>query len=566
MVMAAPSPQQVGREFVRQYYTILHEAPEILHRFYSAASTFVHGGVDRPGHCVEEPVVGQLDIDKKIRQLAFKDCHTKIRQVDAQATIGSGVVVQVTGELSNNGEPMRRFMQTFVLAPQTPKKFYVHNDIFRYQDEVYQDLSDADEAAVSEEQQQAEAPLEPEPEQLQQSEPQHQVEVQEEPNGASEASVAHLHSASSSSGSSSSASSIANHVETVAVAAAAVPQAPEETAVVASAPVVVEPVVAVAQQQAPPQAQAEEPVREVKQPGVPSSWAKIITNKEAQQVSANPAVQQQQQPQSTGAPKQQREPRQPAAQQQQQQQQKTSLQNGSLNNKSNGKPHVPPQQQSSNNRQSTSSNQQPQQQQQQQQQPRENKENREHRESVNKENSKDLDLDDIEKRFGRYPDGQQIFVGNLNQDISEPELRDFFSTYGKVCEVRINANTKQQSGRRLPNYGFVVFEERQAVEALLGNSKSSNVTYKSDKGAEYRLNVEEKRNRQGRGNRDGGGFKGANRSTSNGSANNGPAKRNFERRDFNEPPHAETAARDGQQQQQPTRNANNRSNGNGRRS
>lgn len=131
MVMAYPSPQQVGREFVRQYYTVLHEAPEYLHRFYSSSSTFVHGGVDRPGHNVEEPVIGQFEIDKKIRSLAFKDCHTKIRQVDAQATVGSAVVVQVTGELSNNGEPMRRFMQTFVLAPQNPKKFYVHNDIFR---------------------------------------------------------------------------------------------------------------------------------------------------------------------------------------------------------------------------------------------------------------------------------------------------------------------------------------------------------------------------------------------------------------------------------------------------
>jgi Nuclear transport factor 2 (NTF2) domain len=39
----------------------------------------------------------------------------------------------VSGELSNNGQPLRRFMQTFVLAPQSPKKYYVHNDIFRYQ-------------------------------------------------------------------------------------------------------------------------------------------------------------------------------------------------------------------------------------------------------------------------------------------------------------------------------------------------------------------------------------------------------------------------------------------------
>ena len=50
---------------------------------------------------------------------------------------------------------MRRFMQTFVLAPQTPKKFYVHNDIFRYQDEVYQDNSDTE----SEDPQQTETTL-----------------------------------------------------------------------------------------------------------------------------------------------------------------------------------------------------------------------------------------------------------------------------------------------------------------------------------------------------------------------------------------------------------------------
>lgn len=34
---------------------------------------------------------------------------------------------------------MRRFTQTFVLAPQAPKKYYVHNDIFRYQDFGYAD-------------------------------------------------------------------------------------------------------------------------------------------------------------------------------------------------------------------------------------------------------------------------------------------------------------------------------------------------------------------------------------------------------------------------------------------
>ena len=34
---------------------------------------------------------------------------------------------------------MRRFMQTFILAFQSPKKYYIHNDIFRYQDVVFND-------------------------------------------------------------------------------------------------------------------------------------------------------------------------------------------------------------------------------------------------------------------------------------------------------------------------------------------------------------------------------------------------------------------------------------------
>lgn len=47
--------------------------------------------------------------------------------------------LQVSGELSNAGHPMRRFTQTFVLAAQAPTKYYVHNDIFRYQDFDYAD-------------------------------------------------------------------------------------------------------------------------------------------------------------------------------------------------------------------------------------------------------------------------------------------------------------------------------------------------------------------------------------------------------------------------------------------
>ena len=105
---------------------------------------------------------------------------------------------------------------------------------------------------------------------------------------------------------------------------------------------------------------------------------------------------------------------------------------------------------------------------------------------------------DDEKRFSRYVDEQQVFVGNLNPDLSMAELRACFGTYGHVLDIRINSNNKHQTGRRLPNYGFVIFEDKQCVERLLSATNANNLTYKSDKGVEYRLNIEEKRARQGR--------------------------------------------------------------------
>lgn len=126
---------------------------------------------------------------------------------------------------------------------------------------------------------------------------------------------------------------------------------------------------------------------------------------------------------------------------------------------------------------------------------------------------------DDDKRFGsRYPDTHQIFVGNLQPDISEEDLKEFFGKHGKVLEVRINTNNKQPTGKRVPNYGFIVFEAKETVENLLKGNKPTNLLYKNDKGVEHRLNIEEKRAKQGGGG-GGGGKSGnrGNRSSSNGS-------------------------------------------------
>ncbi|GFY52423.1 ras GTPase-activating protein-binding protein 2 [Trichonephila inaurata madagascariensis] len=142
--------QYVAFKFIRFYYTQMNENPLLLHNLYSDDSSFVHSGLDQPGQKMHS-VIGQKDIHECIMQLNFKDCHAKIRQVKSQAILGEEIVVQVTGEFSNNGKPMRPFLQTVILVKQPSGKYYVSNDIFCYLDDIFpaEDNEDVDEDVVT---------------------------------------------------------------------------------------------------------------------------------------------------------------------------------------------------------------------------------------------------------------------------------------------------------------------------------------------------------------------------------------------------------------------------------
>ena len=60
----------------------------------------------------------------------FKDTKVRVTNVDSQGS-DANIVIQVIGEISNQGQPHKRFVQTFVLAEQT-NGYFVLNDIFRY--------------------------------------------------------------------------------------------------------------------------------------------------------------------------------------------------------------------------------------------------------------------------------------------------------------------------------------------------------------------------------------------------------------------------------------------------
>ncbi|XP_067671819.1 ras GTPase-activating protein-binding protein 2-like isoform X3 [Haliotis asinina] len=463
MVMETPSPQCVGREFVRQYYTLLHEAPVHLHRFYSHNSCFVHGGVEKPGE-EQPPVMGQADIHKKIMSLNFRDCHAKIRQVDSQATVGNAVVVQVTGELSNNGEPMRRFMQTFVLAPQSPKKYYVHNDIFRYQDEVFHD-NDSDDAEVAEEAGDSEQDVVENGQQVDSGTQESTTSFYDQPPPLSNGS-SHVEDVDEAVGVAEEGKDVEEKLEledekfdekvelksspgapSVAIAPSAATTTPGTASTITEAT----------------HDDEEEPQVEAK----PFSWA-AMASKNTVSGSAPPPV-------SSPTVKSQQTRPEPKPD--------PSLAAAAAAATAAPQPQRPPRTFNDEGPDSF-------------RQAREQRsEQRGERTSMSRD---DGDNDSISGRRGsRFPDSHQLFVGNLPHNISEKELKSFFEQYGKVMELRINTKS---GGGKLPNFGFVVFDSPQPVQDILRIKQTQPIKYNG----EHRLNVEEKKPR-GDGGRIGGG-------------------------------------------------------------
>ncbi|KAK9748143.1 hypothetical protein RND81_02G038800 [Saponaria officinalis] len=133
MAMQAESPagtppaQIVGNAFVEQYYHILHQSPELVYRFYQDSS--VLSRPDSTGAITSATTM--QGINEKILSLNYKDFVAEIKTADAQQSLGDGVVVLVTGYLTEKDNMRKKFAQTFFLAPQE-KGYYVLNDVFRY--------------------------------------------------------------------------------------------------------------------------------------------------------------------------------------------------------------------------------------------------------------------------------------------------------------------------------------------------------------------------------------------------------------------------------------------------
>ncbi|XP_054257405.1 ras GTPase-activating protein-binding protein 1-like isoform X2 [Macrosteles quadrilineatus] len=506
MVMeVSPSPQCVGREFVRQYYTLLNKAPTHVHRFYNNNSSFVHGGLDvfnREG----KPAVGQKQIHQCIQQLNFRDCHAKITQVDSQATLGNGVVVQVTGELSNGGQPMRRFTQTFVLGAQSPKQYYVHNDIFRYQDLVFGD-DDPDQESHHYE------PEDEEPEHPPQSEhPQVQQQQQQESTYYQTALPPTMPTVNGT-----------PHVEHVTepTPVQPTPATPSYNDIIPHH---------VPQQ--PPQMQPPPPQTvpvygavTVSEPEQPESADIEIEDKQPQDqyTTPPPLDQDNNNPPLTQDNVSSNEPKTYAS---------TLVKSGggvanfntspSAPSKSPPSPPPPMTRLESRNNEINMGG------------PRggvgmrplrgsgpvgrggmgRGMENRPPRQSLSEDSreygGREEPASDGDRRRSvnsqtQYSDDHQLFLGNLPLNASENDLRDLFKTYGPIVDLRImsKSNLKGQNGNKVPNYGFIIFERVETVQAVLN---ARPIFFPGENAV--KLNVEEKKTKP---RSDGGGGGGGGR-------------------------------------------------------
>ncbi|XP_076945564.1 nuclear transport factor 2-like [Bidens hawaiensis] len=133
------SPQVVGNAFVQQYYRILHQSPGLVHWFYQNISK-----LGRPEEDGSMSITTTMDaINSKILSLNYDEFRAEIKSVDAQESLSGGVNVLVTGYLTGKDNVLKKFTQSFFLAPQD-KGYFVLNDMFRYIEESVQNNGNID--------------------------------------------------------------------------------------------------------------------------------------------------------------------------------------------------------------------------------------------------------------------------------------------------------------------------------------------------------------------------------------------------------------------------------------
>ncbi|KAL3111360.1 hypothetical protein niasHT_019590 [Heterodera trifolii] len=129
----------LARLFLKEYYTKLSDRPSEAGIFYGDDSHFVHADVEE---------TGRENIQRAIGNMGFEDCKARfysLKTVSLPMQGDNAKLIQVCGELTlvkaavQKQQPVlpRRFVQTIILAHQTPTVLYVKSDVFQWLDTAF---------------------------------------------------------------------------------------------------------------------------------------------------------------------------------------------------------------------------------------------------------------------------------------------------------------------------------------------------------------------------------------------------------------------------------------------
>ncbi|KAF8394231.1 hypothetical protein HHK36_020438 [Tetracentron sinense] len=125
---APVSAAQVGSYFVGQYYQVLQGQPDLVHHFYTDASTMLRVDGDSNESASAMPEIHALIISLNFTGIEIKTAHSL-------KSLNGGILVMVSGSVQTKDfSDRRKFVQSFFLATQE-KGYFVLNDIFHFIDE-----------------------------------------------------------------------------------------------------------------------------------------------------------------------------------------------------------------------------------------------------------------------------------------------------------------------------------------------------------------------------------------------------------------------------------------------
>lgn len=135
---AAISPLAVATAFIKQYYLILSTNNSFIHKFYKADSR-ISFSPNSNTPAISQPFSSLENVEEKFAWAANSRVDFANGSIDAQESVGGGIIVVVTGEMFLDGKTEKKlFVQTFFLkddGKRAPRRnYFVFNDVFRFLD------------------------------------------------------------------------------------------------------------------------------------------------------------------------------------------------------------------------------------------------------------------------------------------------------------------------------------------------------------------------------------------------------------------------------------------------